>query len=229
MIDESSTPKDFLPALKSSYLANSPFFSYIRGSEFKRLLGQVTNLVEREQIKTLAILSAYPQEGRTFVVATLALGYAVLLKKRVLIVNTALKLRANSLNIKRLYDEELRHAPGPKRGQSDRMIDLMSPEMNSREESQADTVDFQIGNYISAFKQNYDLTLIDNCALILKDEKIIDPIVIASQADASFLVTSEKSLKRGQLTETKDLLSKWRVRLVGSVYNDYSRRGILKP
>jgi Mrp family chromosome partitioning ATPase len=221
MTQGDSAPKDYLPALKATYLSNSPFFSYIRGSEFKRLLGQVTTLVEREQVRTLAILSSYPQEGRTFLVSALALGYAILLKKRVLIVNTSLKLRPGSLDIKRVYDDELRHVPGSPTGIPDRMIDLMSPDMNNQEESQADTVDFQIGTFISTFRQYYDLTLIDNCALTVKDEKIIDPIVIASQADASFLVTSDKSLKRGSLTQTKDLLTQWRVRLVGAVHNDF--------
>jgi Mrp family chromosome partitioning ATPase len=220
MAEDNSTPHDFLPALRSPYLANSPFFTYIRGSEFKRLLSQVSSLVDANQVKTLAILSAYPQEGRTFFVSALALGYAILLKKRVLVVNTALTLRSGSLNIQRIYGEELQHAPGVRNDPTARAIDLMSPKMNSNDSSHADTVDFQIGNYISTYKNNYDLVLIDNCALTLRNEKIIDPIVIASQADASLLITSEKSLKRGPLMEVKELLTRWRVRVVGAIHNE---------
>jgi hypothetical protein len=124
------------------------------------------------------------------------------------------------LNIQKIYNEELQHAPGIRNDQAVRTIDLMSPKMNSTESSHADTVDFQIGSYISAYKQNYDIILIDNCALTIRDEKIIDPIVIASQADASLLITSNKSLKRAPLLEVKELLSKWRVRVVGTIHNE---------
>jgi Mrp family chromosome partitioning ATPase len=220
MAEDNRTPRDFLPALSAPYLANSQFYSYIRSSNFKRLLSQVSSQVETNQVKTLAILSAYPQEGRTFFVSALALGYAVLLKKRVLIVNTALRLRKDSLNIQKIYFEELQHASGVRDGQHVRAIDLMSPKMSTNDVSQADTVDFQIGRYISVYKNNYDLILIDNCALTVHDEKTIDPIVIAGQADASLLVTSDKSLKRGPLLEMKELLSKWRVRVVGTIHNE---------
>lgn len=220
MAEDYTTPRDFLPALSAPFLANSAFYSYIRCSDFKRLLSQVSSLVENNQVKTLAILSAYPQEGRTFFVSALALGYAVLLKKRVLIVNTALRQRKDSLNIQKIYFDELQHAPGVRDGQHVRAIDLMSPKMNSNDVSQADTVDFQIGRYISVYKNNYDLILIDNCALNVHDEKTIDPIVIAGQADASLLVTSEKSLKKGPLEEMKELLTKWRVRVVGTIHNE---------
>jgi Mrp family chromosome partitioning ATPase len=220
MAEDNTTPRDFLPALSAPYLANSRFYSYIRSSDFKRLLSQTSSLVDANQVKTLAILSSYPQEGRTFFVSALALGYAVLLKKRVLIVNTALRVRKDSLNIEKIYFEELQHAPSVRDGQYIRAIDLMSPKMSTNDVSQADTVDFQIGRYISVYKQNYDLILIDNCAITVHDEKTIDPIVIAGQADASLLVTSDKSLQRGPLVEMKDLLTKWRVRVIGAIHNE---------
>jgi Mrp family chromosome partitioning ATPase len=220
MTEDNTTPRDFLPALSAPYLVNSPFYSYIRSSDFKRLLSQTSSLVDTNQVKTLAILSAYPQEGRTFFVSALALGYAILLKRRVLIVNTSLRVRKDSLNIEKIYFEELQHAPGMRDGQPVRAIDLMSPKMSTNDVSQADTVDFQIGRYISVYKNNYDLILIDNCAITIHDEKTIDPIVIAGQADASLLVTSDKSLKRGPLVEMKELLSKWRVRVIGTIHNE---------
>jgi hypothetical protein len=216
-----SPPREFLPALQSPKLKASQFLDYIRFSEFKRILLHVSALLDTEKVKTVAILSAYPQEGRTFFISAMAMGYAILLKKRVLIVNTALKIQKDSLNIRTVYDEQLQYAPvyGDWTNHANRMIDLMSPQMNDEGDvTDADTVDFQIGAYISTFKHNYDLILIDTCALTSTAGKVIDPVVIAGQADASILLTSEQSMNRESLTEVKALLSQWRVRVLGSIH-----------
>jgi Mrp family chromosome partitioning ATPase len=225
MAKDDVPPRPSLPALQSPTLRQTPYLDYIRYSEFKRLLGQIAALVDQEKVKALTILSAYPQEGKTFMVAATALGYAILLHKRVLIVNTALKVTGGSLNISKLYDEQLKNAPvfGPG-GQGARMIDLISPQMDDhRADSGADTLDFQIGSYINTFRHNYDLILLDTCALTSTQGRLIDPVVIAGQSDASILLTSDRSLNHDALAKTKEVVSQWRVRILGAIHN--SRNG----
>ena len=213
-------PSDTLPVPKSKR-GESPFLDYIRYSEFKRLLGQLSALVDRDGIKTMAILSEYPQEGKTFFVSAMALGYASLLNKRVLIVNTVVQVQNQSLYIKKIYEDQLEYAPflGGRKTRASRMIELISPEMDGGDSDSADTADFQIGNYINTLKDNYDLILLDTCALTASNKKNIDPIVIARQADASILLTSDRSLNRESLSGVKNVLSQWHVRLAGTIHN----------
>src|SRR6185295_2490579 len=60
---------------------------YVRFTEVKRLIHQVHSVQKKKGAKTIAILSLRPGEGKTFLVSALALGYAMLLKKKVLIVD----------------------------------------------------------------------------------------------------------------------------------------------
>lgn len=222
MDQRNSPPPDFLPVLQTPHLMNSPFLDYIRYSEFKRLLGRIASIVDREKVQILSVLSAYPQEGKTFFVAAAALGYAVLLHKKVLIVNTALKMSAHSENIRKIYEEQLQFAPIYSAGSTPRphrMIDLMSPQLPTDEDAGAGTVDFQIGAYLNTFKSHYDVILIDTCALTSTEGRIIDPIVIAGQADASIFLTSDRSMNHASIKEVKELLSQWQVKTLGSIHN----------
>src|SRR5690242_2502539 len=88
-----SGPLDFKNAL----------LDYVRYTEFKRLLNQIINAQKRDGFKTLAVLSEHPQEGKTFFVSTLALGFATLLGKRVLIVDTISQTRNRSLYLDRIF------------------------------------------------------------------------------------------------------------------------------
>jgi hypothetical protein len=119
MSQEESNPRSFPPALARTVLKSSPFFDYIRNNDFKRLLGKILSTVEKEKALSLAVLSAEPGDGKTFMIAAMALGYAVLLQKRVLIVNTVLGQSPDSLSIQSVYENELQHAllaGGPRAG-----------------------------------------------------------------------------------------------------------------
>jgi Mrp family chromosome partitioning ATPase len=216
---DDSHSKQFLPDLQRTVLKSSPLFDYIRNGEFKRLLGRIRATLEAEQAHSVSILSAQPQEGKTFLVAAIALGYAILLQKRVLIVNTVLGASAQSLSLQDLYDSELKYAPVNGVARWNRMIDLISPQEQETKKSQFDTVDFMVGQFLDSFKDKYDLIIVDTCALGAAQSSMMDPIVIAGQTDASLFVTSRNSLTRESVAEAKGLLDQWKVKIIGSIHN----------
>jgi Mrp family chromosome partitioning ATPase len=219
MSKEDSNPK-FLPEAQRTVLKSSPFFDYIRNGEFKRLLGRIRATIEAENAKSVAILSSHPGEGKSFLIASIALGYAILLQKRVLIVNTVLGNRPDSLNLKEVYESELQYAPVNGVARWNHMIDLISPQDAEQKKSQYDTVDFMVGQFLNSFKDKYDLILVDTSALKSEQTAMMDPIVIAGQADASIFVTSGQSLRRESVAESKALLDQWKVRVIGAIHNE---------
>ena len=88
----------------------SPLADYIRYSEFKRLLGQLHTTFEKQKIKSVALLSDHSKEGKTFLACAIAMGYAILLNKKVLILNAGGPVKKGSLNLKHVYEAELRAA-----------------------------------------------------------------------------------------------------------------------
>jgi len=70
-------------------LSNSgPFSSYIRTSEFRRLLRQLQTVQASNSASSISIISRFAQEGRSFFTAALAVGFASLLLKKVLVIDT---------------------------------------------------------------------------------------------------------------------------------------------
>jgi Mrp family chromosome partitioning ATPase len=221
--NENNPKQQFLPELQRNVLKSSPLFDYIRNGDFKRLLGSIRSTIDAEQAHSIAILSNHSKEGKTFLVAAMALGYAILLQKRVLIVNTVLGGDPDSLQLQDIYESELQYAPVNGVARWNHMIDLMSPQQEHKK-SHFDTVDFMVGQFLQPFRDKYDLILIDTCALKQAEGSMMDPIVIAGQADASLLVTSKRSLSRESVAETKTLLEQWKVRVIGSVHNEVERK-----
>jgi Mrp family chromosome partitioning ATPase len=224
MSTDERNPKQFLPELQRNVLKSSPLFDYIRNGDFKRLLGRIRSTIDAEHARSVAVLSNHEGEGKTFLVAAIALGYAILLQKRVLIVNTVLGSGADSLSLQSLYESELQYAPVNGVARWNRMIDLMSPQEQEHKKSQFDTVDFMVGQFLLTFKDQYDLILIDTCALKSAESSMMDPIVIAGQADASIFITSNRSLAREAVKELKTLLEQWQVKVIGSVHNEGLRK-----
>lgn len=213
---------ELFPALKSAVHKNSPFLDYIRYSEFKRLLGELAVMVDRDRFKTIAVLSEHPGEGKTFLVSAMALGYASLLDRKVLIVDTVIRNdESHSLYLKKIYEEHLEYAPflGGAKTHVARMIELISPEMRENKEDSGDAADFRIGTYVNSIKDNYDLILVDTCALGAKNKRNIDPVIVARQSDASILVTSDRSLNRESVQRVKQIMAQWHVRVVGVIHN----------
>lgn len=188
---------------------------YVRRTEFKRILNQIVALQLDEKAKSLAILSYFPGEGKTFFVAALALAYVKFLNGRVLIVDTTNQTSKRSLFLECILNESGQSAKLP--GTTSGRIDLITGA--NFEQKDNDCADFHIGPYVDQIKQDYDLVLLDTCAVAKADCNNMDPLIVARFVDAALLVTSPRSLQHEILTRMRKITERYEIRLVGSIFN----------
>lgn len=186
---------------------------FVRGTEVKRLINQIINAQNRNGFRTLVILSEFAGEGKTFFTAAMALSYARYLASNVLIVNTIPQQGQGDALLKAVVG---RHNSSTLKGASGR-IDLIAARMDSA--GQFDSPDFQIAYYIDKFANNYDLVLIDTCAMSMNTSEYIDPVIVARYADASILITSNRSVERGVARKIVQKLNRYGIKPLGTVYN----------
>ena len=213
------------------------FFDYIRDPAFKRLLNQIIISQEEENFKSIAVISEYPGEGKTFFISVLALGLASFLKKRVLIMDTISQTRNESFYISSVLENEQviqdEDSDDSNRGvidlittknlrrqaQQNKFLDYDSKTQSQDEQDDYDTADFQIGKFIKSLTPSYDIILLDTCSLSEVTKVHLDPIILAHQADAAILITSKHSIKSDVLTRIKKELKSPNIRLIGTIYN----------
>jgi hypothetical protein len=225
------------------------FFDYIKNPEFKRLLNKIALAQEVENFKSIAVLSEFSGEGKTFFISVLALGYAAFLKRRVLIMDTISQTRNDSFYISSVLGEES-YAIEDTEVSNSGTIDLITTR-NLKKQAQAfkqigfssnllenpdsvngngmcdyddelyDTADFQIGPFIHSLYSTYDLILLDTCALKEVSKNNLDPIILAHQADTNVIITTQDSLKKETLYKVHRELSKSNIRVLGTVHNAF--------
>lgn len=188
-----------------------PLEEYIRGSRFKRLLNQVVALQAEQNLKSIAVLSAGPGQGKTFLAAALALGHARFLSSRVLLVDTVHQPRNRSLRLERLIS---RNGSNGAEGS----VDLLTT--RSLEGGEQESNDFRLSNELRAWSEEYDVVLVDTCAIDSADENKIDPVIVGSQVDGAFLVTTKAVEDRVVMRQIAAMLKRSRVRLKGVIYNE---------
>ncbi len=191
--------------------ARSALVDYLRQPEFKRLLTQVSSLHEKRRFRTLAVLSEFTGEGKSFCTAALALGFAKLLRKRVLILDASFQPSDKALFAETVYGED----GGPE--VSTGSIQFLSTRSNDN--GHTDISDFQMGNYLASLRNQYDLILLDTCAMADVQPMNMDPVVIARNADECVLVTSQRSMDRDLLERISSDLKRWEIRLLGAIFN----------
>ncbi len=215
---------------------------YIRFPEFKRLLSQIHSLQEDRGIKSLAVLSEFPGEGKTFFVSVLALGYAAYLDKRVLIMDTISQTRDESFYFGRVLGRDGASFNTKMSAHCSGLIDLIATKSLCRqirqkknkgsgesskgqmpalvgENVEYGNSDFRIGAFIDSLKYTYDVILLDTCALRTANKSTFDPIILARQAHASLLITSNTSLQHEHQLSRRKELAKNQLGLIGTVYN----------
>lgn len=196
-----------------------PLFQYVRTTPVKRLINKILAEQQRTEFYSLSALSEYPGEGRTFLVSAVALGYAVFLNKRVLVIDTT-------------HQEETARAylgPVLSRGQFSEkketgvpgVVDVVTTKtLGSFADGQNSHIaDFGMRAYIESVRSDYDLVLLDTCALSCADLESFDPLILAEQTDQSILITSKRSLKRELVDRVKADLAQCEISLLGTVFN----------
>ncbi|MGI6524181.1 MAG: hypothetical protein ACOX2O_02665 [Bdellovibrionota bacterium] len=192
--------------------------SFIKRTEIKRLINQILTAQASRNFRSLAILSEYPKEGKTFFTAALALAYARFLPGRVLVVNTVPQSKSGNTLLKSIIGIHL-----PVRlnkyelGESCR-IDLITARSDLMDR-RAISPDFQISSYIDKFADSYDIVFVDTCAMSDLNDDLVDPVIVAQHVDASILITSPKSLDRSSVRRVTGKLHRYGIRPLGAVYN----------
>jgi len=203
------------PNSYSKYLKDA-FSEYIRYTECKRLLNQISSAQEAQGFRSVAVISQDEREGKSFLVLVLAMGYALLLNRKVLVVDAVSQTKNRSLYRNRILEAE--HTNG---NSNYGVIDLLTTK--SLEEGEEESSDFQIGPYADSLRDDYDLIVFDTCAIRGAQKDNMDPIIISKSADVAILLTSMRSLDRENLRKLKQELKRWNIKLLGSVFNTVLR------
>jgi hypothetical protein len=219
---------------------------YIRQPAFKRTLQQVLVAQNTHDFRSVAVLSQFPGEGKTFVTSVLALALATFLGKRVLIMDTVSNSREESW-----FMESVLGDSGPNLSMHGR-IDVLTPRNYAEEEISTNAADgttvvsnerslvakpsiklpalvgeeslsvgfdFKMSGLINAFRGGYDMILLDTCAMSAVTQNDFEPLVVAQQADAVLLVTSGQSLDEEVVQRIHAELSRAKIKLVGTIHN----------
>lgn len=190
---------------------------YIRGTEFKRLINQIIMAQVNNSFRSVAILSEYSREGKTFFAAALALAYAKYLVGRVLIVDTVRQPSNHTLYhraIRGQYAPDLSH---PQTDISPGLIDLLTT--GETETAARGTSDFILCSYIDTIKHRYDLVIVDTCAMAEANKDNVDPIIAARHIDTSILITSSRSVERTVVGSIKNRFEQYNINVLGAVFN----------
>lgn len=187
------------------YYAEATLYEFLQHAQFKRLLSQVRAAEETAGIRSISIMSEYEGEGKTFFTSVLALGYASLLKRRVAIVDTV-----TPRGVSRNKNWSPTQYPLHMDYVGSLHINDVSP----------DATDFQIAEYIAALERDYDLILLDTCALSTSNAYTMDPFIISHHADSALFLTSRRSLGKDQLLRLRREVGRWNIKVLGTVHNE---------
>jgi Mrp family chromosome partitioning ATPase len=172
---------------------------YLSFSEVKELLLRLTSLRSSLDISSIAVLSELPKEGKSFFCALLA---AALTRmdggKRCLIVDAGAHFPERST----LLDDTVEPLDN---------IDIV----------QIGESESNLAELMERVQGQYDLILIDTCALQRRNRRNLDPLLLARQAGGAILVSSQKSLGSDNAKAESRRLTDAGVKLLGIMHNQY--------
>jgi Mrp family chromosome partitioning ATPase len=216
------------------------FQDYTRYSELKQLAYNIAVLQREKMFHTLAVLSFFPEEGKTFFCAALAMAYADTCRSKVLVVDTATTRGSQSLALKQCFDasnqsvevmslEELRKGtnglkPPASTNPRAEKVPILDPEVvynRTVQVSSKQDSDFSIIKRMSEdHSKQYGLVLLDTTPLNAKNRSNIDPLMVAHLSDASVVVVSRKLLNSTNLNEYLKKIEDPSLNLIGMVANE---------
>jgi Mrp family chromosome partitioning ATPase len=192
---------------------------FVYFSEFKRILDKIVIYRTENKVKSLALLSERPGEGKTFFAAALATGLSELLHIKILVINTQTFVADDALTLDRaLETDEL----SSQRGGPILKSLLVNTDILPIESLQSGKgiTEFRIGDVIKRFSESYDLLVFDTSALSARNRNNIDPWVVARQVDANLLVVGRETLRRQPSSELMERMKGQKLKLAGIVFNE---------
>jgi Mrp family chromosome partitioning ATPase len=195
---------------------NSPEFlnEYVNYSEIKQTADQVHNLIERNKIKTLAVLSEFSLEGKSFFAAALSIAFAKFYNYKVLLIDTS--TTKDSFKSLLLSESE----------QTDKIVkktyfsNFDVANIKDFPRTRGEITEYQIDAIAKDYAEDYQLVIIDTTAFGVRNKNNAHPMVIARRCDSSILVVSEISSKTKELDKFQLSLKDAHLNLLGVVYND---------
>lgn len=206
--------------------ARHALFNYIRQSECKRLINRIMVAQNEQKFKSLVVLSQFPSEGKTLCISALAIGFLTLLDKRILILDTVSQSRDDSFYCHGVVESNAKN-------RNSGFIDIITTKtsdslpvptgrygvLDPELDSPYDCADFSIKPFVDSVKQQYDLILLDTCALSEVNDDSFDPLILAQHSDAALLVTSSSSIQKDTFGYFAHEVKKHRINSLGVVFN----------
>jgi Mrp family chromosome partitioning ATPase len=189
---------------------------FVQFVEMKSLLDRVLQLQEQAKFHTLALLSEFDGEGKTFITAALARAYTERLHRKVLIVDASTPQPA--------------HAPVPAKNR--RGADLLGSLLDDAEDidiiglrewsgSQpgAKVDEYKIQALFAQMASRYSLVFVDTSSLSRRNLNNFDPALIARQCDAALLISSRSEIVQNISEEHRRRIQGQNIRLIGMIHN----------
>lgn len=195
--------------------------SVVHFAETKQIIDQIYHMQSDRKVKSLAILSEIPREGRSLFSATLALGFGQLVRKKVLVVDCHTVRGPYSLSLERLLEaDELADDARDDDVRKTLSANVSLLRLRDWAEQRDAMAEYEVQNLVDGPGKHSDLVIFDTCAMGIKNRNNLDPIAIARRCDAAILVVSKRSGSRGMLYEIRERLRKEKLEVLGVVHNE---------
>ncbi len=195
--------------------------SVARFAETKQILDQVLHAQRDQKIRSIAILSELPREGRSLFAATLATSFGHLVRQKVLVVDCNTRGGPHSLTLERLLEsDEVSEEARRKMVRETLSVNVSLMGLRDWAEKKETIAEYEVESLMNGPGKDFDLAIFDTCAMVSKNRNNLDPIAIARRCDAAILLVSRRSGTRGLLQELRERLKKENLDLLGIVFNE---------
>jgi Mrp family chromosome partitioning ATPase len=184
----------------------------MKQGEVKKLIHRFGDELQKKKGNAIAVTSLLPGEGRTFLVAVLALGAAVFLKKKVLIVDASSQPHEGHLYLDRIFSDE----------SVEKYVDLIKPKQAAGIDGEA--ADFELKTLLDHYRDEYDLVIFDTTAIQDSNQRSMDPLIVSKTAGNTVMIVSSKSVASGDFRRVRTELQDWNIPILGTVYNFWSSK-----
>jgi Mrp family chromosome partitioning ATPase len=199
---------------------------YIHYAEVKHVLDRLLMLQETLKFQSLAILSEYDGEGKTFVTGALAAAYMERLKRKVLIVDSATPRPISAPTSGSSLARQKNSALGDLLEESDH-VDVISLKDWSGLKQGGNADEYRLKALFAQNASPYGLVLVDTSSLARKNRNNFDPILIARQCDAAILVSTQNELAENVSEENKKQLFGAGIKLIGMIHNNGEKQVVI--
>jgi Mrp family chromosome partitioning ATPase len=195
--------------------------SVVRFAETKQILDHLLSAQRERKVRSLAILSEMPREGRSLFTATLATSFGQLVRQKVLVVDCNTHRSPHSLTLERLLEsDELAAQEKLEQVRKTLSVNVSIVRLRDWAEGMETIAEYEVKSLMDGPGKNFDLAIFDTCAMAAKNRNNLDPIAIARRCDAAVLLVSKRSATRALMADIRERLKKEKLELLGIAVNE---------